>query len=220
MSLLRNAILVAGLAAFSLNALAGGKAAKEDKPKYPVIEMTGVSQFDPSFAKGKEMHNTLQSAEDKLAGANKDLAKALKVAEGTSIDEMLGELKKRAGNKLEVGLEKGRVPKIKATDAIPSDVQAAVDALNASLADVGSALEAVELLPAQAAALMTEVKDFPSQISPDLLKQNNLAATDLPKVTKKTGSNLKAIEATPERIKGVTDETLSLFTKVQSTLKP
>lgn len=215
----RSAFLVAGLAAaLSLNAFAGKE--KGDAPKYPVIEMTGVSQFDPSFAKGKTMHDTLQSAEDKLAVANKSLAKALAVPETTSIDDMLAELKKRAGNKIEVGLEKGRIPKIKPTDAVPSDVQAAIDALNGSMDALGGALEQVELLPAQAMALVTEVKEFPSQISPDLLKQNNLSATDLPKVTKKTGANLKAIEATPERIKGVTDQTMNMFTKVQNGLKP
>lgn len=204
---------------FALSLSTGALAAKKeggDEPKYPEIKLLNIAEFDPTLTRAKEIHDTLAGVENKLRDANKGLATALKMPETTSLDEMLAELKKRANNKIEVGLEKGRVPKLKATDAVPSDVQAAIDTVNGMMDDLGASLEKVEGLPQQVQGLIGEVKAFPGQLSVDLLKKNNLGATDLPKVTKTLGTDVKAIEATPERIKGVTDQTMGMFQKVQN----
>lgn len=204
---------------FALSLSTGALAAKKeggDEPKYPEIKLLNIAEFDPTLTRAKEIHDTLAGVENKLREANKGLSTALKMPETTSLDEMLAELKKRANNKIEVGLEKGRVPKLKATDAVPSDVQAAIDTVNGMMDDLGASLEKVEGLPQQVQGLIGEVKAFPGQLSVDLLKKNNLGATDLPKVTKTLGTDVKAIEATPERIKGVTDQTMGMFQKVQN----
>lgn len=204
---------------FALSLSTGALAAKKeggDEPKYPEIKLLNIAEFDPTLTRAKEIHDTLAGVENKLREANKGLSTALKMPETSSLDEMLAELKKRANNKIEVGLEKGRVPKLKATDAVPSDVQAAIDTVNGMMDDLGASLEKVEGLPQQVQGLIGEVKAFPGQLSVDLLKKNNLGATDLPKVTKTLGTDVKAIEATPERIKGVTDQTMGMFQKVQN----
>lgn len=208
--------IAASLLALSL---AGDSFAKDkgDEPKYPEIKLTKIAEFDPTLSDAKSIHDSLSVMETKLRDANKGLATTLKMPETTSIDEMLGELKKRANNKITVGLEKGRVPKLKASDAVPSDVQAGIDAVNAMMDDLGAGLEQVEAMPAKVQGLISSAKSFPGQLNPDLVKKNGLTAAELPKIAKTLGTDVKAIEATPERIKGVTDQTLNMFSKVQST---
>ncbi len=189
---------------------------KGDAPKYPEIKLVNISQFDGVLGDAKSIHDSLATIETTLQTANKSLATTLKLPETTSVEDSLAELKKRANNKISVGLEKGRVPKLKPTDAVPSDVQEGIDAVNKMMDDMAASLEAVEAMPPKVAELIGAAKSFPGQINADLLKQNNLAPTDLPKVTKTLGSDVKAIEATPERIKGVTDQTMGMFSKVQS----
>ena len=189
---------------------------KGDAPKYPEIKLVNISQFDGVLGDAKSIHDSLATMEATLQTANKSLATTLKLPETTSVEDSLAELKKRANNKISVGLEKGRVPKLKPTDAVPSDVQEGIDAVNKMMDDMAASLEAAEAMPPKVAELIGAAKSFPGQINADLLKQNNLAPTDLPKVTKTLGGDLKAIEATPERIKGVTDQTMGMFTKVQS----
>lgn len=207
----------ASLFALSLSgsSLAGGKD-KGAEPKYPEIKLVSISQFDGVLGDAKGIHDSLAAMETKLQNANKSLAATLKLPETTSVEDSLAELKKRANNKINVGLEKGRVPKLTASDAVPSDVSEGIDAVNKMMDDMAASLEQAEAMPPKVAELITAAKAFPGQINADLLKQNNLAPTDLPKVTKTLGADVKAIEATPERIKGVTDQTMGMFSKVQS----
>lgn len=188
---------------------------KEGAPKYPTIEMTGVKEFDGVFEKGKNIHDTLATAENKLTEANKNLATTLGVPETTSIDEMLGELKKKANNKITVAMEGGK-PKIKASDAVPEDVQKGIDAVNQMVDDLQASLDAMKDLPPQVQELITSAKGFPSQLKPELLTANNLTAKEMPKVAKTMNSDIKAIVATPDRIKGVTDASLNIFQQIQA----
>lgn len=195
--------------------LSGGVMAK-DKEGYPEIKLVKIQQFDPTLSDAKSIHDSLFVMETKLKDANKGLAKTLNLPETTSVDECLTELKKRANGKVRVAM-KGRVPKLEPSDAIPSDVQAGIDAVNGMMDDLEAGLTQVEAMPPKVNELIGSAKSFPGQLNADLIKQNNLAPTELPKIAKTLGADVKAIEATPERIKGVTDQTMNLFSKVQST---
>ncbi len=199
----------------SSSAFAGDKS---EKPKYPTIEMTGVKEFDGVFSQAKDIHDQLQTAENKITQANKNLATALNVPETTSVDEMLGELKKRANNKISVALEGGK-PRLKPSDAVPEDVQKGIDAVNAMVDDLSATMDAIKGLPPQVTELVEKTKAFPGQLKPELLTNNGLTAKDLPKVTKIMNGDIKATAATPDRIKGVTDQTMNLFNKIQGTFQ-
>ncbi len=214
---MRNRLLVGLLLAASLsNAAFAGDKKSDDKPAYPEIKLTKIAEFDPTLSKAKDIHTTLESVENKLRDANKGLAASLNLPETTSLEDALAELKKKANNKVTVGLEKGRVPKLKATDAVPEEVQKGIDTVNGMMDDMSAALEQIEALPQAVTALVAEAKAFPGQLSPDLIKKNGLTAAELPKITKILGTDIKAIEATPERIKSVTDQTINMFQKVQN----
>lgn len=210
------ALLGVSLLAISLSGSSlAGEAKKGEAPKYPQIQLTKIQEFDPSLTKAKGIHERLEATENKLQNANKSLAATLKLPETTSIEDSLAELRKRADNKIELALEKGRIPRLKPTDAVPSDVQQGIDTVNGMMDDLGASLEQIEAMPTEVDALIKEVQTFPSQLKPELLKKNNIAVTELGKLTKTLNADLKAIEATPERIKAVTDQTMNLFGKVQ-----
>lgn len=215
---LRSFVRFFAVSLFALSLSGASLAAPKDgdAPKYPEIKLVKIQEFDPTLSDAKAIHDSLASIEKTLTDANKGLAATLNLPETTSVDDCLGELKKRANGKLRVAM-KGRVPKLEATDAIPSDVQAGIDTVNKMMDDLGSGLEQVEAMPPKVAGLVSSAKAFPGQLNVDLLKKNNVAPTELPKIGKTLGADIKAIEATPERIKGVTDQTMNLFNKVQST---
>lgn len=213
---MRNQFLLGLALALSLSASAfAGDKKGGDEPKYPEIKLTKISEFDGTLEKAKAIHTDLETTENKLRDANKGLAASLALPETTSLEDALAELRKKANNKIEVGMEKGRVPKLKPTDAVPAEVQKGIDTVNGMMDDLGASLERIEAMPAQVQGLVAEAKSFPGQLNADLIKKNNLTAADLPKITKTLGTDLKAIEATPERVKNVTEQTLNLFGKVQ-----
>ena len=217
---LRPFALIAALAVISLpalDALAGEKdKTTEVESKYPEIKPTAVEDFNPAFLKGKAIHATLQATEDQLVKLNKSTATSLQLDETTSLDKSLAQLKSRANKKLTATLERGRVPQVKAEDALVPEVQQALDTLNVSLNDLDRSLQQVEQLAPEVQALLTEVAGFPGLMGPDIFKKNKVAAADIPKVTKQINSNMKAVNATPERVKAVTDQSLNVFSQVSA----
>ena len=189
----RPLMLLAALTAVALPAMDAFAGKEKDKSgeaesKYPEIKTTAVEDFNPAFTKAKNIHDTLQATENNLAKVNTSLAASLKLDQTTSLDKALAELKTKAGKKLTVSLEGGRVPKVSAQDAVVPEVK----------------------------GLVVEVVVFPAMINPDIFKRNGVAAADIPKVTKQINNNIKAINATPERLAAVTDLSLATFGQVKA----
>ncbi|MEY3210191.1 MAG: hypothetical protein RIT28_672 [Pseudomonadota bacterium] len=218
----RPLMLLAALTAVALPAVDAFAGKEKDKSgeaaesKYPEIKTTAVEDFNPAFLKAKTIHDTLQATENNLTKVNTSLAAALKLDQTTSLDKALAELKTKAGKKLTVSLERGRVPKVSPEDAVVPEVQTAIDTLNTSLDDLDKTLQDVEKLVPEVKGLVAEVAAFPGMINPDIFKRNGVAAADIPKVTKQINSNIKAINATPERLAAVTDLSLATFGQVKA----
>lgn len=218
----RPLILLAALTAVALPAVDAFAGKEKDKSgeaaesKYPEIKTTAVEDFNPAFLKAKAIHDTLQATEDNLTKVNTSLAASLKLDQTTSLDKALAELKTKAGKKLTVSLERGRVPKVSPEDAVVPEIQTAIDTLNTSLDDLDKTLQDVEKLAPEVKGLVAEVASFPAMINPDIFKRNGVAAGDIPKVTKQINSNIKAINATPERLAAVTDLTMTTFGQVKA----
>ena len=218
----RPLMLLAALTAVALpavDAFAGkdkDKSGEAAESKYPEIKTTAVEDFNPAFTKAKTIHDTLQATENNLTKVNTSLAASLKLDQTTSLETALTELKNKAGKKLTVAIEGGRVPKVSAQDAVVPEVQTAIDTLNTSLTDLDKTLQDVEKLVPEVKGLVAEVAAFPGMINPDIFKRNGVAAGDIPKVTKQINSNIKAINATPERLAAVTDLSLATFGQVKA----
>lgn len=182
--------------------------------KIPEIKKTGISEFDPTFMKAKAIHDDLDTVHGSLKSANQNLAATLALPKETKLSDSLAELKKRAGNKVETVLEDGRWPKLQATDALPSDVAAGVEAVNSLVDSLKNSEQTLVGMPDAARAVLASAEKFPSQLGLDLLTKNDLSAGELPSVAKKLKNNLKAIKATPERVERVTKQSTNMAGQV------
>ena len=191
---------------------AAPKAAKgasaQEKP-LPKIEATGIAEFDVVFMQAKTIHDALDAEDKQLVEARKQVAIALGVAEDQPLKTAFDELKKSANGKLKVAL-KGKMPRLEATDAIPENVQAGIDAVN-KLLDAGEhAIDTGAKLVPEAKALADACIAFPGQLT-----TMGLDPMKLMESTKKVGNNVKAIGATPERVDRRVKTSEGVFTDVK-----
>jgi hypothetical protein len=111
-------------------ALAAKDKDKKDKAEErPTIELCGLASFDEVFTKVAAIDEQLAAARQLLTTANRDLNTALELEKGTPLQDGLADLKAEAEGKLTVAME-GTVPKLQAKNAVPANLQAAIDAVN------------------------------------------------------------------------------------------
>lgn len=181
--------------------------------KWKNVETVGLKSIDDVFAPVKQMHGTLSSAEGSMASANTNLATALSLPQGTPLADALAELQKRADGKVTVALQ-GTVPKLAASDAVPSDVQAAIDATNGLTSSIASSVQAISQIPAQVQAVIPQISKLP-QTFPAEAKTLGAKVTEIPKMLTTLKNNVEATVQTPERAAELVKQiegTLSLVT--------
>jgi hypothetical protein len=181
--------------------------------KWKNVETVGLKSIDDVFAPVKQMHGTLSSAEGSMASANTNLATALSLPQGTPFADALAELQKRADGKVTVAMQ-GTVPKLAASDAVPSDVQAAIDATNGLTTSIASSVQAISQIPAQVQAVIPQISKLP-QTFPAEAKTLGAKVTEIPKMLTTLKNNVEATIQTPERAAELVKQiegTLSLVT--------
>lgn len=152
----------------------------------------------------REIHETLAKAQTQLAEANDGVATALGLPAGTPLADALAELKEKAAGNLEIAME-GTVPSIKASDAVPSDVTAAIDAVNSAVSEVSTTIDDLSGLPDQVKSLIDQSKALPAQLKdPAIISE--IPKTELLSVGKTVKNNVKATAQTPDLVSGVTSE--------------
>lgn len=191
--------------------------AQAKKNEIPDIKKTGIEEFDPTFMKVKAIHDDLDAIHASLKGSNQSLASALNLPKSTSLDDSLAELQKRAGKKINRTLEDGQWPKLEASDAVPSDVAAGIDAVNSMVDNLKSSYTTLKDMPEASKAVISSAQKLPSKLSLSTVTDSGLGLADYPKVWKKVRNNAKAVKATPERIERVTDQTMNMANKVTKT---
>lgn len=170
----------------------------------PVIEDTGIAAFDDVFGQVREIHETLGRAQTQLSEANDGIATALGLPAGTPLADALAELKEKAAGNLEIAME-GTVPSVKASDAVPEDVTAAIDAVNSSVTNVSATIKDLSALPEQVKALVDKSKALPAQLKdPAIISE--IPKSELLSVGKTVKNNVKATVQTPDLVTGVTSE--------------
>lgn len=167
-----------------------GAAAEE--PKLPVIEATGISEFDSVFMRAKDIHTTIDTQTAALNDAKKGVKSAAKVADNEPLDSAMNAIKAAAAGKLDLD-NGGATPRVKAKDDAAPEVKAAANAVN-KLADAAEGTLGVikDLIP-EARNLATACIDFPAKLlkmEPTVIMSNN----------KKVAGNVKTTAATPDRL--------------------
>lgn len=206
------AFLALGVPAF----LAPAPAHAEDAAAEEAIKPTKISDFDAIFAEVTTIHDQLRDVKASCAGANKELTSALGLADGTPVADALADLKAKAEGKVEVVLE-GTKPKLKATDAVPANVQTALDAANKAVDIWSKAVQDTVSLKDPATQLATRTADLAKSVNKDLLKKNGLGLSELPTVAADTKHNVAVTRSTPDKIEGVTTEIKASLDAVTAT---
>jgi hypothetical protein len=180
--LFRTVLLTAALLGFALPA-----SAKEYHGVKHDIQKTGIKSIDEVLAEAAKLDNRLDKAEAGRKDAKVNIATSMSLAKTATLGDMATELKTRAGGKVKMATDSGGKPKLEATEAVPTDVQTAIDAVNAALDGYMTAITEVAGLPKDAASLVKKSKKLPKKFKNEL-KNTNLS--ELPDVVK----DLKAIK--------------------------
>lgn len=196
----------------------GGKKGK-GKKKDGGVQKTGIASIDQVMTRLEAVDDTLSSVETSLRSGKNNLNTALQLEKGTPLKDAIADLQRQAGNKLAL-VQKGKVPQLAVTDAVPANVQQAVDGLNGLLSDLTSSLDDLQALPSQVSALVNESKGLPMKLKDDF--DGDLLATlfALPKATSALNSDLDLITGLPDRVTSVTSRTTEILSLVSSSFAP
>lgn len=206
---MRTSHILAVLALVALPSAAFAGKAKEADP-LPVIVLTGISEFDGVFGKAKGIQDKLTTETTNLKTARTSVNTALGVATDAPLETALADLMAKAEKKVGVALE-GRMPKLKAADAVPDNVQKGIDAVNGLVTAADSSITTATGLKTDAMALASECQAFPGKL-PSLVK-NPMEVMSKGKVL---GDDVKATGALPDRLQLLIDEAGKILADVQS----
>lgn len=221
MSLQRRSPLLAillGLLALWLVApqpAAAGKGGKEKSDNdWAEIEHVGIPSMDQVFARVKEMQSSITTVESSLQRADREVGTALGLPEGTPLADAIADLEQRAQGKLDVVVE-GGTPKLVASEAVPGNVQEAIDALNGFTADMEQSVTALQEIPSQAQAIVPDVQALPAKL-PSEAKDLGAKLTEIPKMLSAVKNNVDATLQTPARAEAALSELSTVLNTITS----
>jgi len=174
------------------------KSGKTAKAMPDQIEMTGIESFDSLFRQAKDIDSRLDSARSTIRDGKNQLNSALGLADGTPFKDAIADLQSKAQGKLKLAMN-GSTPQLTVSDAVPANVQAAVDSLNGTLNSYKSAIDDVAGIKGDVQNLLSASKALPSQLQSDF-KNLNVGLTELPGKLRTVNDNLKLIGNMPNRV--------------------
>ncbi len=202
-------LCAAGMIAFHIdNAFAKKDKGSDDGAATFTIEDTGVAKVDSFYDQVEGIVAKLQGAQADMDNANAKLAEALGLGEGTPVADALADLQAKAEGKVELVLE-GTKPTLKASDAMPENLQAAIDATNAMATSLTNAAQTLKGVAGEVTPLVGQAGDMPAAIA-----ESDLGLADKAKATKTTAANLKTtkqVATEADTLAGQCGETLELI---------
>ena len=207
-------------AVLGLGLISADAEAKKKRKKGPPthIRMTGVKSFDTVFRQARKANNKLKAAQSDLRESKVALRSALGLGKRSTYVQGLRELKRRADGKLRVWVDGGRV-QLKATDAIPSDVQKGVDAVNQLTRSIPSAVRNLNGVRKESTKMFKKAQRFPNNMQRELGQQGIDGLWDLPfrapKITRKTLHNVRVIGAMPQRAARTSADLVQVSTTIK-----
>jgi len=190
-------------------------AKKKGKGKDDGIQMTGVEAFDDVFRDVRSIDRRLSNASDVLSNAKGELTTALGLKKGTPLKKAIGELNERADGKVGLAM-KGKVPTLEATDAVPTDVQTGIDAVNQMNSDIITSIEDLVQVGKDLDSIMKKSKKFPNQIQKEFEGEGLFDKIfKMPKAAKTTMHNLGVTKELP----GKTERVLSRMQDIEQTVR-
>lgn len=180
------------------------------------IELTGVDALDQVFVEARDLDELLDNARVQLNSGRSNLNSALSLPQGTPFADALSELSGRAQGKLQVVMD-GQTPAIRTTDAVPSNVQAAVDSANGALASYQAALADVTRVGQESAEVARAVGSLSETITTDA-GSLGLKLSEIPSVARTAQHNLGLVQNFPNRVDKLTGELVANLDAVRGGL--
>jgi hypothetical protein len=183
------------------------------------IEPTGIQSFDRVFDRVDEIDSLLSHADAQLRTGKRNLNSALELKKGTPVADGIAELQRRAEGKLGIAMD-GAVPKLTATDAVPTNVQSAVDAVNGLTSNLTASLADLQGLAPQIEGLVKDTQKLPNRLKDEFTKTNGAGLLDLlfklPKTTKALTHDLEVTAGLTGRTTSLTGRITDILGVVQS----
>jgi len=203
------------LLAVALVGAAPAHAKKKKKGKDDGIQITGIEAFDSVFGDVASIDKRLTNASKVLSSAKKELNTALGLKDGTPLKKAITELKGRADGKVGLAM-KGKVPTLEATDAVPTDVQTGIDAVNQMNSDLVTSIEDLVQVTKDVQSIVKKSKSFPNDIKKEFAGTSILDKIfKMPKAAKATMHNLGITKELP----GKTDKVLGRMQDIEKTVR-
>lgn len=180
------------------------------------VSMTGIADVDAIFQKAIDPLNNLKAANNALANLNTNLVTALGLPAGTPIADAIADLKTKAEGKITLAMNEKGMPALSPSDAVPANVQKAIDAVNDGVSQAQIAGEKLTELPSQ----VKEVVAAAMGITPQTLMASGVKPMEAPKQMKTIQSNLKMLGTAPDQAKAFTDQLTSTVSTLKSTFAP
>jgi len=176
------------------------------------IELTGIDSFDSIFTQAHDVDERLDSARQAMKDGRSNLNSALGLSSGTPFSDALTDLRDRAQGKLQLVTSGGGLS-LTTSDAVPSNVQAAIDSLNSTLSNYQTAISDLAGIKDDATSLASAGKDFPSKLQSDF-KNLDLSWNEVPTKLETVRNNVRIMGKMPTRIDKLTTSMRSNITAV------
>lgn len=198
--------LIAGFATVAALGLPADALAKKSKKKgKPHVQLTGVKSLDKVFKPLKKLDKSITKAQKSRRNGSASINTALGLKKGTSLPAAMKHLQREAQGKVKVSLKGGK-PQLKASDALPPDIKAGVEAVNTVISSYATSIQELAKAPKQAQKLVKQAQALPKQLQSELtsnptqaisivrnlgvVKDNIKIAAELPKRATKVTKNL------------------------------
>lgn len=186
------------------------------------ILLTGIEAFDDVFVRVGEIDARLTSAESQLRVAKKNLNTALDLKKGTPLADGLAELADRAEGQLTLAIGEQKIPKLQATDAVPSNVQSAVDAVNLLTTNLTTSIADLQALGPEIDGLVKATRTMPTKLKEEFSDSAGLLEKlfELPKTTKALSRDISITTGLPDRTANLTGRMTDLLGVVHTEFAP
>jgi hypothetical protein len=203
----------------------GGQQKEKPRKKKDGVQETGIKSFDRVFKEVGDIDGRLADSESQLRKGRQNLNAALGLPKGTPFSDALADLQNKAEGKLRLGVSNGAIPKLEPTDAVPANVQTAVDGFNgftqnltASIANVGDLSKDITRLVDATAHMPKNLVDEFSKSSGGVSIIEKLFV--LPKAVKATSHNIKIVTGLDDRVTSLSHRMTDLVDLVNSSFQP
>jgi hypothetical protein len=163
------------------------------------MTMVGIADVDNVFQQAVEPLQIIRDTRNAIDNVGKNLGTALGLAEGAPLADALADLKTKAEGKINVAVGEGGMPTLAASDAVPANVQTAIDAVNSSMREISALVPKLASMPDQFKQIATSA----AAINPQSLISSGVKPLEAPKMMKTISANLKVLSGAPAEITGL-----------------